>query len=153
MASAIYIYPNFAAYDNFYGANLKNIINHLPIIDLYINIAKEQLFVVTNTAGEGFRVDKSRGIVHIRQESLMENVITEDETLVLHDKIVYDKRKKQIQFFPSKLPGWLKKPKMVQKVDRYVTGDINKHRDQIDTTKMFYDFEYDRINMIMKDGL
>ena len=56
MASSIYIYPNFNEYIRFYGREQNDLTYEAVLIDLYVDVVKQKLFVITNTSNEKERI-------------------------------------------------------------------------------------------------
>lgn len=141
MASSIYIYPDIDQYSRFYGREREDLTFEAVLIDLYVDIKKQKLFVITNTSNEKERVLNNRTITHIRNESYKTEHLTDECVLVTDKDIVY--KNGYLELFPR----FLRKPLMKLRVDRCVGGNINKNK--IDLTQMKYDFTRDRINLIV----
>jgi len=143
MASSIYIYPNFNEYSRFYGREREDLTFEAILIDLYVDIKKQKLFVITNTSNEKQRTLNNRTITHIRNESFKDDYVNDECRLITDKDIVY--KNGYLELFPR----FLRKPLMKLRVDRCVGGSIEKTN--IDLTKMKYDFTRDRINLIVKE--
>ncbi len=141
MASAIYVYPDFNQYSRFYGREQNDLTYEAILIDLYVDVVKQKLFVITNTSNEKERILNNRTITHIRNESFKKDHLNDDCRLVTDKDIVY--KNGYLELFPR----FLRKPLMKLRVDRCVGGNIKKNR--LDLTKMKYDFTRDRINLIV----
>jgi hypothetical protein len=141
MASSIYIYPDIDQYSRFYGREREDLTFEAVLIDLYVDIKKQKLFVITNTSNEKERVLNNRTITHIRNESYKTEHLTDDCVLVTDKDIVY--KNGYLELFPR----FLRKPLMKLRVDRCVGGNIDKNK--IDLTQMKYDFTRDRINLMV----
>ena len=141
MASAIYVYPDFNEYTRFYGREQNDLTYEAVLIDLYVDVVKQKLFVITNTSNEKERILNNRTITHIRNESFKKDHLNDDCRLVTDKDIVY--KNGYLELFPR----FLRKPLMKLRVDRCVGGNIKKNR--LDLTKMKYDFTRDRINLIV----
>jgi hypothetical protein len=141
MASAIYVYPDFNQYSRFYGREQNDLTYEAILIDLYVDVVKQKLFVITNTSNEKERILNNRTITHIRNESFKKYHLNDDCRLVTDKDIVY--KNGYLELFPR----FLRKPLMKLRVDRCVGGDIKKNR--IDLSRMKYDYTRDRINLII----
>jgi hypothetical protein len=141
MASSIYIYPNFNEYIRFYGREQNDLTYEAVLIDLYVDVVKQKLFVITNTSNEKERILNNRTITHIRNESFKKDHLNDECRLVTDKDIVY--KNGYLELFPR----FLRKPLMKLRVDRCVGGNIKKNR--LDLTKMKYDFTRDRINLVV----
>lgn len=145
MASSIYVYDNIEQYEMFYKGYLKELTRHLPIIDFYIK-DKTKLWVVTNTNNLKEKPSILRSLVHFRNGNI--DGYNEDGKviLVLHNKLNYNKKKNILEFFPR----FLRKPLLSWHVDRYITSDIKNKNKKINLDQRFYDYEHDRINLVLK---
>ncbi len=141
MASAIYVYPDFNEYTRFYGREQNDLTYEAVLIDLYVDVVKQKLFVITNTSNEKERILNNRTITHIRNESFKKDHLNDECRLVTDKDIVY--KNGYLELFPR----FLRKPLMKLRVDRCVGGNIKKNR--LDLTKMKYDFTRDRINLVV----
>ncbi len=143
MASSIYIYPNIDEYSRFYGREKEDLTFEAILIDLYVDIKKQKMFVITNTSNEKPRTLNNRTITHIRNEAFKDEYIYDDCKLITDKDIIY--KNGYLELFPR----FLRKPLMKLRVDRCVGGKIDKKH--IDLTKMKYDYTRDRINLIVKE--
>lgn len=143
MASAIYVYENEEEFKNFYKGYTEDSFKTLKIIDMYIH-DNDKLWVVTNTNDEKERPMLQKSLCHFRNGNIDEYK-TENTVLVLFEKIKFDYKKSKLKFFPR----FLRSPKLTWKVDRYF-GDGKPKCNIIDYDHRYYDFETDRINLILK---
>lgn len=149
MASSIYVYKSLKEYQTYYKGLDDQLIYQIPIIDMFVDPAKEKLFVVTNqdTPDTKGVIDFFRTIVHVRHETWIPKIGEEYNVKVAqHGMIEYNDKSGFIEFFPK----FLRKPEMKQHVDRCIGGG-DKKRYELDYDNRFYDFAYDRINLILKE--
>lgn len=144
MASSIYIYDGLTEFENFYKGLLDNPIKKIKIFDLYIN-NNSQLWIVTNTNTLKERPTLKKSMVHFRNGSITEYK-TEKTTLVLYNKLEFDRKRLKLKFYPR----FLRKPLLEWKVDRYIQNNLPKKQKKIDYDHRYYDLEFDRINLILK---
>jgi len=151
MATSIYIYENEGQYFKFYAGKEKDIVNQIPIIDLYLKPhdipdLPPRLWVVTKMTGKA-RPEMHRSMVHFTDglSGIINEYIDDSVTLVTHGSVKFNPKKMQVEFFP-KLFG---KAKLSMRVDRYV-GDERKRKILVDYDKRMYDPTRDRMNFILK---
>jgi len=142
MASSIYVYENMKEFENWYKGFIDMPLKKLKIIDMYIH-EKDKLWVVTNTNQEKERPLLQKSLCHFRNGNIDEYK-TDNTKLILFDKVKLDFKKSKLSIFPR----FLRKPLLTWKVDRYF-GEKPKHK-LIDWNHRYYDFELDRINLILK---
>ena len=147
MASAIYVYENAKEFENYYKGYTEDSFKTLKIIDMYIH-DEDRLWVVTNTNDEKERPMLQKSLCHFRNGSVDEYK-TDKTVLVVFEKIKFDFKKSKLKFFPKFLDFLGRKPKLTWKVDRYF-GDGKPKCNTIDYNHRYYDFETDRINLILK---
>lgn len=148
MASSIYVYKNIEEYLTYYKGKENQLVYQIPIIDMFIDPKKEKLFVVTNqdNPDQKGNIDFFRTIVHVRNESQVPKMWESeyDIKVVQFEKINYNDKTGYLEFFPK----FLRKPEMRQHVDRCVGGG-DKLKYPVDYKYKFYDFTYDRINLVL----
>ena len=141
-------------YEIFYPKDIqKEVLRQMPLIDMYITDGK--LWVITKSGDEKFQPQLNRSIVHFRNGSC-EKYLSGKEKLVKHDNIFYDFRNNLLVIAPK----WMGKPEYSHRVDRFVGKkpttnnkiiDYVNHNTKINYDKRFYDFERDRINLIIDE--
>ena len=144
MASSIYVYDNLKEFERFYKGLIDEPLKKIQIVDFYIK-NKSKLWVVTNSNDLKEKPRLQKSLVHFRNGNIS-GYEEDDVVLVLHDKVTFDKKHMKLNFFPR----FLRKPMMQWRVDRYITGNTLKKEKKIDYSHKFYDFEMDRINLILK---
>jgi len=143
MASSIYVYENMKEFENWYKGFTDEPFKHLKIVDMFVH-KKDRLWVVTNTNQEKERPLLQKSLVHFRNGNIDEYK-TDETKLILHDKVKFNFKKGKLEIFPR----FLRKPLLTWKVDRYF-GEKPKEK-LINWYHRYYDFELDRINLILKD--
>jgi len=144
MASSIYIYDSIEEFEHFYKGWLDEPLRKIDITDLYVH-ENEKLWVVTNTNDLKERPRLQKSLVHFRNNTV-EEYKTDKTKLVLFDKIKFNKKKMVLEFFPR----FLRKPLLSWKVDRHLDANIPNKNKIIDYNHRYYDYELDRLNLILK---
>jgi len=151
MATSIYIYEDEGQYFKFYAGKEKDIVNQIPIIDMYLKPhdipdLPPKLWVVTKMTGKA-RPEMHRSMVHFTDglSGIINEYISNDVIVVTHDSVKFNPKKMEIEFFPK----LLRKAKLVMHVDRYVGNDI-KRSILVDYDKRMFDPTRDRMNFILK---
>lgn len=152
MASSVYVYKSLDEYKKYYRGKDDQLIHQIPIIDMYVDVKKKKLFVITNQDMETKKqnIDFFRTLVHVRSESLTNDVVSNNEfnvKLVQHDKLLFNGKTGDIEFFPRKVI----KPEMVYHIDRCLGGAETKRYD-MQYDYRYYDFAQDRINLILGES-
>lgn len=145
MASSIYVYDNMKEFERFYKGFLDEPMKKINIVDMYIN-DKSKLWIVTNTNQEKERPRLQKSLVHFRNGNIY-GYQDDKTTLVIHNKIKFNKKKMQLEFFPK----FLRKPMLSWRVDRHFESNNPNKNKIIDYDMKFYDYEMDRINFILKN--
>lgn len=160
MGTAVYVYRSMKDYGIFYPKEvMKEPLSHMPLIDMYISEEgeKKKLWVLTNTESQGWKPDLSRSVVHFRNGTC-KKWLRGTEKLVKHGNIFYDFRNNKVVIEP----GWLQSPLYTMRVDRFVgkkpmtnskVVDYINHNVKIDYDKRYYDYERDRLNFIIDEGV
>lgn len=150
------MYENIRQYNLWYKNQLKETINHAPLLDLFLKnrINKpKQLWILTHSNDDKARPDFSKTRVHFLSGTLGKH---KDKFLytIKHDNIYYNYKKNVIVIEPK----FLRKPYHTLHVDRYFG---NKLKSNIKVRNLFpinYPIEYDlryydygrnRINLIL----
>ena len=107
MASSIYVYRSIAEYKKYYEGKHEQLIYQIPILDMYVDTDKEKMFVITNQDLDSQKrnIDFFRTIVHVRSETLVPSVISNDEfnvRVVQHGKVMYNGKSGNIEVDESK---------------------------------------------------
>lgn len=145
MASSIYIYDNYDEFERFNKDNFNESFKTIKIIDMYVH-DKNKLWVVTNTNDLKERPHLHKSLVHFRNSTVEEHK-TDKTKLILHDKIKFNPKNMCIDIFPH----FLRKPDLKWKVDKCIGVNNNKKSRIIDYDNRFYDFENNRINLVLKN--
>ena len=153
MASSIYIYTNRKDYDNLYKGKREAWTFETPILDFFIkptegyevedSILTNRLWVVTNTTKNKERPDLSRSIVHFTNGTAFDH-LRGDELLVEKEKMSYNPKNNQLEFYPRKL----RQPLLSLRVAKVVGGKPDK-RVKIDIKHKYYDMAHDRLNLFV----
>ena len=153
MASSIYIYTNRDDYENLYKGKTEAWTYETPILDMFIkptegydvddSIPTNKLWVITNTSKLKERPSLGRTIVHFTNGSAFDH-LRGDEVLVEKDKVIYNPKNNQIEFFPRKL----RKPLMSLRVDKVIGGKPKK-KSRIIFKRKLYDLTHDRLNLFV----
>jgi hypothetical protein len=145
MASAVYIFDDMNTFNNFYKGYTGDNMRKTKIIDMYVQ-NKEKLYVVTNTNDRKERPLLQKSLVHFRNGTLGEHE-NEDTELIKYEKIIFNRKKMQIEFNPR----FLRKPSLKWRVDRYLDAAYRNENKTIDYDHRYYDFELDRIILVLKN--
>jgi hypothetical protein len=145
MASAIYIFDNMMRFDHFYKGHTEDKMRRIKIIDMYIQ-DKNKLYIVTNTNDQKERPLLQKSLVHFRNGTLGEHE-NEGTELIKYEKIKFNRKKMQLEFNSR----FLRKPSLKWKVDRYFDAVYRNENKIIDYDHRYYDFELDRIILILKN--
>ncbi len=145
MASSIYVFDDMKTFDHFYKGYTDQLTRRVKIIDMYIQ-DKDKLYVVTNTNTTKERPRIGKSLVHFRNGDIGEYK-NDGTRLITHDKIKFNRKKMQLEFFPR----FLRKPFLKWRVDRYLDAVFRNENKQIDYDHRYYDFETDRIIFILKN--
>ena len=153
MASSIYVYTNMKDYDNLYKGKQEAYTYETPIIDLYIrptegyavedSIPTNKLWVVTHTDKVKMRPSLERTIVHFSNGSCFD-FLTGNELQVDKEKVFYNPKTNQLEFYPRTL----RKPFLSLKVDKVVGGKPKK-KSKIRFKNKYYDMVHDRLNLFV----
>ena len=153
MASSIYIYTDIKDYDNLYKGKREAWTYETPILDFFIkptegfdvqdSIETNRLWVVTNTTKQKSRPDLSRTIVHITNGTAFDH-LRGDELLVEKEKMTYNPKNNQLEFYPR----MLRQPLLSLRVAKVIGGKPNKKR-KVDIKYKFYDITHDRLNLFV----
>jgi len=142
MATSIYVYRDKGDYDTLYKGKSDAWTFQTPILDLYLK-PKDKLWVITNTSTRPTSIDLSRTIVHFNNGQCFD-WMDGDETLVEKEKIVYNPKNNNLEFFPRHL----RKPLFSINVDKVVGGKPSKKL-KIKFTHKYYDVTNNRINLFV----
>lgn len=145
MASSVYVFDDMNVFKYVYKGYTENKMRKIKIVDMYVQ-DKDKLYVVTNTNDQKERPLLQKSLVHFRNGSLGEYE-TDNTELVKYEKIKFNRKKMQLEFNPR----FLRKPSLVWKVDRYFDAVIRNENKIIDYEHRYYDFELDRIILILKN--
>jgi len=145
MASSIYLYNNYEEFESFNKDNFNEKFKTIKIIDMYIH-QKTKLWVVTDTNDLIEKPYLQKSLVHFRNATV-EEYITDETKLILHDKIKFNPKKMFIDIFPK----FLRKPELRWRVDKYINNNDNLETKFVDYDNRYYDFENNRINFVLKN--
>lgn len=149
MATAVYVYKSLDDYNKFYSGKTDQLVYQIPIIDIYVDVEKGKLFVVTNQNFDETKkgIEWYRTIVSLRSENFLPLLLADkrfDVEVLWENNTVYNDKKQNLEFFRSRLG----KPKMSHQVDRCVGGgDLKLYT--LKYKYRFYDYTVDRINLIL----
>ena len=153
MATAIYVYTNKKDYDKIYRGKNDAWTYQTPILDFFIkptegyevedSILSNRLWVITNTTKIKERPDTSRTIVHFTNGTAFD-YLRGDELLVEKEKLSYNPKNNQLEFYPRRF----RQPLMSLRVDKVVGGKPNGKK-IIDFKHKYYDIAHNRINLFV----
>ena len=153
MASSIYIYTNLQDYENLYKGKQEAYTYETPIIDLFIrpregdavtdSIQTNKLWVITQTDKVKMRPSLERTIVHFSNGTCFD-FCSGNEVQVEREKIIYNPKNNQLEFYPRKL----RRPLLSLKVDKVVGGKPSK-KSKINFKAKYYDMTHDRLNLFV----
>lgn len=143
MATSIHVYDDIETFNHVYKGWLLEPLKNVKIKDMYI-YDKKKLWVVTNTNDQKEQPRLQHSLVHFRNGNIY-GYQDEKTKLVLHDKVKFNQKKLTLEFFPK----FLRKPDLSWRIGRYWTNNNPKKSKKIDWDLRFYDFELDRINLIL----
>ena len=153
MASSIYIYTDIKDYDNLYKGKREAWTYETPILDFFISptegyavedsIPTNSLWVITNTSKLKERPSLGRTIVHFTNGSAFDH-LKGDEVLVEKEKISYNPKNNQLEFYPRRL----RRPLLSLRVAKVIGGRPNK-KSKVDIKHKFYDLTHDRLNLFV----
>jgi len=153
MASSIYIYTKRSDYDNLYKGKTEAYTYETPILDFFIrptegydaddSILTNRLWVVTQTDKVKMRPSLERSIVHFTNGTCFD-FCSGNELQVEKEKVFYNPKSNQLEFYPRKL----RKPLLSLKVDKVVGGKPSK-KSKINFKAKYYDMTHDRLNLFV----
>ena len=149
MGIAFYVYENLDEFAKWYKDKVeeKREVNESCILvsDMYIKPKEEKLLISLKNETLFKNPDVSRSIACYQDSNIL-NYITDEHILVLYDKVQFDPKKNQLQFYPKKIG----KPMLIVPVGRYY-GDIPNKKPTIEWAFKFFDLHANRVNFILKE--
>lgn len=146
VASSIYVYRDMRSFEHFYKGFLDEPLRKINILDIYIK-NNDRLWIVTNSNDMKEKPLLQKSLVHFRNGDIS-GYDGDDVKLLLYDKLKFNEKKMKLEFFPR----FLRKPLLTWRVDRYLNVTNTKTKNKlVDYSHKYYDYEYDRINLILKD--
>jgi hypothetical protein len=145
MASSIYIFDDMETFDHFYKGYTEDKMRRIKIVDMYVQ-DKNKLYIVTNTNDQKEKPEMRKSLVHFRNGKLGEYE-NEGTELIKYEKIKFNRKKMKLEFNPR----FLRKPSLSWRVDRYLDAVYRNENKLIDYNHRYYDFERDRIILILKN--
>jgi len=154
VASSIYIYTNREDYDNLYKLKHEAWTYQTPILDFFIkptegytvtdSISTNKLWVITNTSKIRERPPLERSIVHFTNGTAFD-YCKGNELQVEKDKVFYNPKNNQLEFYPRAL----RKPLLSMRVDKIVGGKTMSKKVKIKYKIKYYDMTHDRLNLFV----
>lgn len=149
MGIAFYVYENLDEFSKWYKDKVeaKREVNESCILvsDMYIKPKEEKLLISLKNETLFKNPDVSRSIACYQDSNIL-NYITDEHVLVLYDKVQYDPKNNQLQFYPKRIG----KPMLLIPVGRYY-GDTPNKKKVIEWEYKFYDLHANRVNFILKE--
>ena len=142
MASSIYIYTNKQDYENLYKGKTEAYTYQTPILDFFLK-PNNKLWVITHTDKLRQRPSLERSIVHFTNGTCFD-FLAGDELQVEKEKVYYNPKNNQLEFYPK----LLRKPLLSLKVDKVVGGKPSK-KSNIKYRMKYYDMTHDRLNLFV----
>ena len=142
MASSIYIYTNKQDYENLYKGKTEAYTYQTPILDFLLK-PNNKLWVITHTDKLRQSPSLERSIVHFTNGTCFD-FLAGDELQVEKEKVYYNPKNNQLEFYPK----LLRKPLLSLKVDKVVGGKPSK-KSKIKYRMKYYDMTHDRLNLFV----
>ena len=153
MASSIYIYTKREDYNNLYRGKDEAFTYQTPILDFFIRPTEgnavddstptNKLWVITHTSKLKERPSLERSICVFSGGSCF-NYLSGSELQVEKEKVYYNPKNNQLEFYPRTL----RKPLLSLKVDK-VVGGRPKKKSKINFKVKYYDMTHDRLNLFV----
>ena len=153
MASSIYIYTRREDYENLYRGKSEAFTYQTPILDFFIRPTEgydvedstltNKLWVITHTSKLRDRPSLERSICIFANGTCFDYV-SGSELQVEKDKVIYNPKNNQLEFYPRKL----RKPLLSLRVDKVIGGKPTKKL-KINYRAKYYDMTHDRLNLFV----